>query len=175
MGVALVVGRGEAGGRITGHAIAAHATGSGEFYLFDPNLGIFRCHNRDAFRRTLAALVGPVWAEMGWQLSGDFGYAVFRAGQTVSDTKGHEKPVDYTSDSNHTTTVRNQKIGTIPTVVPTGGVKSPAPKPTVQRKGVLLPKGTIGKRQRYGDPHSPSRWEGIGRDKMAGLRGKFGN
>jgi hypothetical protein len=135
LSVGLRVGIGESGGSISGHAIAVHFAGPSGLYLFDPNLGIFLSPSPTAMRRALDTLMGPIWADMGWQLDGTFGYAFFRANEMVGNGRPQERVVNFTSDSPTVTTVQNQSIGTIPNV-PSRPV---TPSPTITNTPVTTP------------------------------------
>ncbi|MGE0757197.1 MAG: YopT-type cysteine protease domain-containing protein [Pirellulaceae bacterium] len=116
LSVGLRVGIGEGGGSISGHAIACHFKSPGELYIFDPNLGIFQCTSKDKCRQALTALMGEAWTrDLGWQLQGTFGYAIFRANRTVEPSRPGEREVDLTVSEPRPTTFRNLALGTIPT------------------------------------------------------------
>ena len=85
--VGLTYGTGEAGGSITGHAIAAYCCGGNECYLFDPNIGNFRCTSRDNLREAIVRLITAWETKMGWTLRGEFGYSLFERRATLEAVK----------------------------------------------------------------------------------------
>ena len=60
LSVGLTSGTGEAGGSIAGHAIAAYCRGGNACYLFDPNIGSFRCTSRDNLREAIVKLLSLI-------------------------------------------------------------------------------------------------------------------
>lgn len=143
--VGLRVGRGEAGGSISGHAIAAYYSLTEGIYLFDPNIGVFHCPTVKHFLAALILLIGHAWtADLGWQLNESYGYAFFRADTPVAPKKQPEKIVDYSSSCPVTTTVKNRTIGTLPQPPKDPPPPKPKPKPgttstTSSGKGILPP------------------------------------
>jgi hypothetical protein len=141
LAVGLRIGIGESGGSISGHAIAVHYAAANELYLFDPNLGIYQTRSPAAMKTALETLMGPVWSAMGWSLDGSFGYAFFKA-KTVPTPRSNERPVDYSSNSPTVTALKNQSIGTLPSVVGGGSttVQKPPPKtPVIQTTQQFAP------------------------------------
>jgi hypothetical protein len=157
---------GESGGEISGHAIAGHYKPSGELFLFDPNLGIFRCSSKENFRRALEIVMGSIWPrDFNWTLSGSFGYSVFRAASQDS-TKPNEKPVVYTTEAPRFTGVQNMALGTIPKTPKSTPTKASPPKPTP----TPITKGkppTGGAPQKFA-PQSPPKSVGTSKGKVGG-------
>jgi Yersinia/Haemophilus virulence surface antigen len=93
LSVGLTSGSGEAGGSIAGHAIAAYCRGDNECYLFDPNIGNFRCKSRDNLREAIVTLITAWETKMKWKLGGKYGYSLFERRETLAAVKPREIPV----------------------------------------------------------------------------------
>jgi hypothetical protein len=161
LSVGLAWGIGERGGSISGHAVALHFVAPGELYLFDPNLGVFRCNSTDHMRQALEILLGPVWQEdLQWQLDGTFGYAIFRVAARPADRQPLERVVNFSSEVAEVTTAQNRAIGAVPAVpleVPATTLTAP-PRP---RFGPPVKQpATPGKVQGPPRPQTPFRLQG---------------
>jgi Yersinia/Haemophilus virulence surface antigen len=110
--VGLKIGVGESGGRISAHAVAIYFARQNEYYLFDPNVGVFSCSSKDVLKKALGALINDGWVKiLGWQVDGEFGYSVFKAVSVPSLVTNTQLPVDYKSSPQATGT---QNKGVIP-------------------------------------------------------------
>lgn len=133
--VGLRVGIGEAGGRISGHAIAGYCRSDTEFFLFDPNIGVFTCTTRDNFRGAVEVLIGEGWTtRLNWVLEGTFGYSLFQARSSPSSVQPSERPLLMTP-SPQSTAIENR--GLLPSVQPP--VRVPAPQVTQPQQRPATP------------------------------------
>jgi hypothetical protein len=133
LSVGLCVGVGEAGGSISGHAIAAYCRSANEQFLFDPNVGVWVCTTRANLREAIERLIGTGWTtRMQWVLEGTFGYSLFQARATEANVQPRERPVQMTP-SPQSTAIQNQAVMPpvgAPSTGPTTSRPSPAPVQT---------------------------------------------
>ena len=123
LSVGLRVGVGEAGGSISGHAIAAYCRSDSELFLFDPNIGVFHCTSRDDLKRAIERLIGEGWTtRMNWRLEGTYGYSLFQARTSPSSVQPRERPLLMTP-SPQSTAIENQSL--LPSVMPPVPVQAP--------------------------------------------------
>lgn len=139
LSVGLRVGRGEAGGRISGHAVAAYCRTSSEYYLFDPNIGVFRCSTSSALRRAIEILIGEGWTKkLNWELEETYGYSLFQARRSAATVQPREQPVTISS-SPQVTAIENKPL--LP-ASPGPGRGAPSTSPTTQGRRPLAPRPT---------------------------------
>jgi hypothetical protein len=118
LGIGLRVGRGEAGGEISGHAIAVHWKSDIELFLFDPNIGVFSSGNKAALGKALEDLVGLGWSQvLEWELDGTYGYSLFEWRGSETDVQPREKPM-LVSPSDVATGLENKVAGVVPLKIP---------------------------------------------------------
>jgi hypothetical protein len=110
LSVGLRIGVGEAGGSISGHAIAAYCRSATEQFLFDPNIGVWVCTTRANLQRAIELLIGTGWTtRMQWVLEGTYGYSLFQARATAASVQARERPVVMTP-SPQSTAIQNQAV-----------------------------------------------------------------
>jgi hypothetical protein len=118
LGIGLRVGRGEAGGEISGHAIAVHWKSDIELFLFDPNIGVFSSGNKAALGKALEDLVGLGWPQvLEWEVDGTYGYSLFEWRGSETDVQPREKPM-LVSPSDVATGLENKVAGVVPLKIP---------------------------------------------------------
>ncbi len=137
LSVGLRLGVGEAGGAISGHAIAAYVRSDTEHYLFDPNIGVFVCTTRDNLRRAIELLIGTGWTtRMNWILEGTYGYSLFQARSSPTSVQARERPLQMTP-SPQSTAIENQDL--LPAVMPRGHTQQRPASPPVQATPPVTP------------------------------------
>ena len=93
----MLVGIGEAGGQIGGHAVAVHYAKNNQLRIFDPNIGVFSCTSKGELKAALLAMIDVGWVKiLGWQLDKEFGYSLFESRHSVVDVKPGQSAVQYT-------------------------------------------------------------------------------
>ena len=106
----LLVGIGEAGGTISGHAVAVHYAKNNLLRLFDPNIGMFACTSTSALKAALVTMIDSGWVKVfGWQLDKEFGYSLFEAKHSPVEVAPKQVTVKYTVSA-ETTSVQNQVV-----------------------------------------------------------------
>jgi hypothetical protein len=110
LSIGLQVGRGEAGGAISGHAIAVYYQGDSAYFLFDPNIGVFKSDTKANLQAALNKLIGEGWTtHLEWTLEGTYGYTVFGRSQSPAAAQPGEKPIVETA-SPPVTAIENSKL-----------------------------------------------------------------
>jgi hypothetical protein len=106
----LLVGIGEAGGEISGHAVAVHYAKNNVLRVFDPNIGVFSCTSTSGLKAALVAMIDRGWVKVfGWQLDNEFGYSLFEAKHSPVEAQPQHIQVQY-AVSAETTSVQNKVV-----------------------------------------------------------------
>jgi hypothetical protein len=112
-----VRGVGERGGLITGHAIGVYCRSETDCFLFDPNVGSFKCKGRGKLEEAIVKLILDGWRKtLLWTLDSQYGYSLFERRAAPEDVRRGEVAVSITPSPRATALQNPQAIPPVATV-----------------------------------------------------------